>query len=190
MVTIQQESLTRQILAHIAECGKGLIGAFLPRNYPESMLTRDLLGLERCPHRFPRERQATISSLLTRLRREGLVARSGPRKKSSWRITPKGVRRLRKKPLVVDEGIDYILPKPDGKIRLIAFDVPEQDRKKRDWLRAQLIACEYQLLQKSVWVGTRPLPEELMEELDALDLSRHIHLVNIRGKGTILDGLK
>jgi len=80
------------------------------------------------------------------------------------------------------------LPKPlkkDGISRLVIFDIPERDRKKRDTVRAELIGYGFRLLQKSVWIGAYPLPKDFLELIDDLELARHIHIFSIRESGTI-----
>lgn len=76
-------------------------------------------------------------------------------------------------------------PKPDGITRLLMFDIPEDERKKRDRLRVQLIAVGFKPLQKSVWIGGCPLPEDLLKEWDTLGLTSYIHLVSLDKKGTL-----
>ncbi|OGF64281.1 hypothetical protein A2661_00880 [Candidatus Giovannonibacteria bacterium RIFCSPHIGHO2_01_FULL_45_24] len=70
-------------------------------------------------------------------------------------------------------------------MRLVIFDVPERERKKRLWLRLELLACGYKILQKSVWVGYCPLPQEFFEALEYLDLRRHIHIFSVNSAGTL-----
>ncbi|OHA03375.1 MAG: hypothetical protein A3C92_00330 [Candidatus Sungbacteria bacterium RIFCSPHIGHO2_02_FULL_53_17] len=78
------------------------------------------------------------------------------------------------------------MPKKDGKLRIVIFDIPERDRRKRDWLRVQLLANDFEPLQKSVWTGTRPLSVTLMKEIDALNLGAYIHIMSIGEKGTLV----
>ncbi len=187
-IRLSQSSLTRDILEHLAESGKGLLGVFFPPGYSYTDPSRRILGLDRpCRHRFDPSQKLSLSTILSRLRKEGLVARDGAKKKSSWRITRKGKERLRIS--VVAESlpkVGYMLPKKDGKVRIVMFDIPERQRRKRDWLRMQLLACDFEPLQKSVWTGARPLPEELIEEIDALDLGAYVHIMSIGEKGTLV----
>ena len=62
------------------------------------------------------------------------------------------------------------------------FDVPEERKAERDWLRAELLSCDYTPLQKSVFLGLRPLPAVLLEELKSKDLLSHIHVVGLEKK--------
>lgn len=162
---------------------------FFPPGYSYTDPSRRLFGWDRrCRHRFDSAQKVSISGILSRLRREGLVARDGARKTSVWRITGKGTRYLRVLSVAVDPlpKSDYIVPKKDGKLRIVVFDIPERERRKRNWLRTQLVACDFEPLQKSVWTGTRPLPEKLIEEIDALDLGAYVHIMSIGEKGTLV----
>ena len=127
-----QSSLTRDILEHLAEGGKIMLEAFFPRGYSYTDPSRRLFSLDRpCRHQFIPTQQRSLSTILSRLRKEGLVARDGARKKTSWSITHKGNRRLQlfasTKSLPKNT---YTVPKKDGKLRIVAFDIPERERRK------------------------------------------------------------
>lgn len=168
-------TLTRLILEKISEFGEATISAFFPAKYPEARLWRRILGLDD-RYRFRRE---TFSSVLSRLRAQGLVARRGARQKSVWRLTPRGVAYA-----AASARADKS-PRPDGVRRLVIFDIPERERAKRDAIRLELVAAGFRPLQKSVWYGERPLPEGFLELVDALALARYIHIVSVRDTGTL-----
>ena len=182
-------SMTRDILEHLAEGGKIMLGAFFPRGYSYTDPSRRVLGLDRrCRHHFTPKQQRSISSILSRLRKEGLVARDGTRKQSVWHITRRGhghVQSLAEMAEVLPHH-KQILPKKDGKVRIVIFDIPESERRKRAWLRAQLVACDFGQLQKSVWTGTRPIPETLIADIESLGLGSYIHVMGIGEKGTLV----
>ncbi|MEK7500771.1 MAG: CRISPR-associated endonuclease Cas2, partial [Patescibacteria group bacterium] len=69
--------------------------------------------------------------------------------------------------------------------RLVMFDIPESKRKKRNWLRMNLMAANYSQLQKSVWLGYNPLPESFIKFLDELKLKNKVHIVSIAKQGTL-----
>ena len=170
---LRKATLTHLILEKLAELGEASIAGFFPERYPEARLWRRLLGREG-GYRFRKE---TFSTLLSRLQAEGLVARSGTRQRSVWRLTPEGEEHLRR--------YSHDLPRPDGVARLVAFDIPEKERAKRDAVRTELVAAGFTQLQKSVWYGERPLPPDFVELLDALQLKRHVHIFSIQKKGTL-----
>lgn len=168
-------TLSRLIMEKIAELGEVAVGSFFPAKYPEARLWRELLGLGG-DYRFRRE---TFSTLLWRLKSQGLVVRSGTTKRSFWRLTEKGRVGL------AALGTLGAEERPDGVRRLVIFDIPEKERAKRNAIRLDLAAAGFRQLQKSVWCGERPLPEDFLELVDALNLRRHVHIFSVREKGTL-----
>ena len=170
-------SRTYLILQKIGELGKVTLNSFFPSNYSYTRISRKLFGLDSYPAVSPQ----TLSTLLSRLQSEGLIARQGKRRKSSWVLTKKRKRTIQKR----GEMRMPIIVKPDGITRLVIFDIPERERKKRDTLRAELIGYGFEGLQRSVWIGYRPLPADFIEFLDSLNLKNKVHLFSVRESGTL-----
>ncbi|MEK7505641.1 MAG: hypothetical protein AAB597_01980 [Patescibacteria group bacterium] len=57
-------------------------------------------------------------------------------------------------------------PQNSPKNLLVIFDVPENHKFKREWLREQLKRFGYKMIQQSAWIGPSPLPEEFMACLE------------------------
>lgn len=133
------------------ELGEVALDAFFPAKYPEARLWRSILGFDASYEFSPR----TFSAILSRLRRQGLVSRRGTHRRASWSLTPQGKAAI----TAPHHGRDTFaeLPPRDQVPRLVAFDIPERERKKRDAIRRELLACDYRPLQRSVWIGYRPL---------------------------------
>jgi DNA-binding transcriptional regulator PaaX len=55
---------------------------------------------------------------------------------------------------------------------LVFFDIPESKRICRDWLRRQLIELDFYMIQKSVWVGPSPLPQEFIDYIKELGIEK------------------
>lgn len=163
-------TLTSLILGKLADLGEAALDVFFPAKYPEARLWRQLLGLD-ARHRFNRR---TFSALLARLAAQGLAVRRG----SCWRITPRGVRR------VARQRSGAPLP-PDGMGRIVIFDIPERERRKRTAIRLELIAAGFRQLQKSVWYGERPLPEAFPSLVDELRLRGCVHIFGVTKRGTL-----
>lgn len=166
-------TMTALILKKLAEIGYGTIDAFFPAKYPEARIWRQILGLDKT-HKFSKQ---TFHSILWRLQKQKLIERDI----KGWNITELG-RKLVGKVKYVPQAA---LPKEDGIIRLVIFDIPEHERKKRVWLRIELIACEFKILQKSVWIGYRPLPREFLESLEDLGIRKFVHIVSVECSGTL-----
>lgn len=162
-----------------------MINAFL-FPHPKTRMARLLLGLD--PYKrysSPKAAKHSLSSMLHHLKKEGLVAIRGPNKKAVWSITKKGRRvldtsRPPRHQMIFDE-----LPPEDGIARLVAFDVPEKQREKRRWLRTTLIACGFQPIQRSVFLGWRALPEDAIKEISDMRMDDYIHIVVIQKPGTL-----
>jgi len=45
------------------------------------------------------------------------------------------------------------------------YDIPSNMKKERDWFRRQLIKFDYEMVQRSVWVGPSPLPRSFLDYL-------------------------
>ena len=178
-------SLTRALLEHLSENKYLLIDALLPPGYGETHLSRAILGLDNFGYRYASRKAAkrSLSSILSRLKREGLVSYRGSSREAQWRLTRQGKAHL--ETMIARSPPLPHLPPQDGIVRIVTFDVPEKQRGKRKWLRAMLIFCDYQTLHKSVYLGTRPLPQEIIHEIDDLGLSKFIHIAGIGKKGTL-----
>ena len=170
---INRATLTSVILDKIQQAGELTLEGLLPSNRTEARIWRKALGLHDKYEFSPR----TFSAILSRLKNQNLVVKNGEHRKSLWSLTKKGKS--------YSDVIVSSLPKEDGIIRLVMFDIPEIERKKRDLVRYELVACEYKQLQKSVWIGYRPLPEKFVKSLDDLKLKDKVQIVSINKTGTI-----
>ena len=166
-------SLTKLILEKLQDVGELTLDAVLPVNRVEGRVWRKILGLPSGYEFSPR----TFSTILSRLKKQGLVVKTGTHKKSLWSLGKKGADLL--------DIINSSLPKEDGITRLVMFDIPEAERVKRNLVRIELVACGYQRLQKSVWLGYRPLPDKFIKSLDEIKLKDKIHIVSINKGGTL-----
>ncbi|MBI2454127.1 MAG: hypothetical protein HYV54_00940 [Parcubacteria group bacterium] len=171
----EKKYLPTLILEKLAEVGELSLEAMFPKNRAESALWRKILGL---PQDYEFSKQ-TFSTTLARLKKQGLVKNTGNNRRSLWFLTSKGQKEidLYGKPLIPAES--------DGVPRLVVYDIPESERRKRDLIRIKLVSCGYRQLQKSVWLGYRPLPVEFMESIKQLRLQKKIHILGIDKEGTL-----
>ncbi len=171
------DSIPRLILRKLMEVEELTLDAFFPKKYPWAAISRPLFGLDS----YPCVSARTLSSTLSRLKRQGLIARSGKARNSRWYITDDGENWLQE--IIPTED----LPPIDGVTRMVVFDIPERERKKRDAIRAELSTCDFKQLQKSVWIGKRPLPESFIKLLGEWELKNKVHIFSINEQGTIED---
>lgn len=170
-------SLSALILKKIGEFSHATIDSFFPENYPEAALWRLLLGLP-VSYEFSR---SSFSALLSRLKKQGLVERKGAKRKSSWMLTSRGKKFLED----LENDSRALVSKSDGKKRIVTFDIPENERYKRGWIRRELVACDFRLLHQSVWIGECPLSQAFMDGLKKLGLRKYVHIFSIENLGTL-----
>ncbi|MDP3725459.1 MAG: hypothetical protein Q8R20_03265 [Nanoarchaeota archaeon] len=134
------------------------------------------------------EEQQRFYNILSRLQRDGLVAKreSGGRQ-SGWALTKRGLAKLlvfREKKKFSPSRISYE-PKKDSIIRVVIFDVPERERHKRVWLRSALLALQFSMCQQSVWIGKRKIPENFLEDLRDREMISYVQIFEINKQGSL-----
>ena len=124
-----------------------------------SLMRRRMHGYE--DHSFSRSvKEASDSSLrvvLSRLKKQGLVKNE----RGLWNITDKGKEYLKKKLFFRKHKKRLNAPNKSRRL-IVAFDIPEYKRRERDWLRIELKNLGFKMLQKSVWFGPAPLPNDFV----------------------------
>ena len=175
-----------EILKRLGEASLGIIDeGFLNPKYPFTHPTRLLLGLpvyQVLKQKEQKRRKRLFSLILYRLKKDGLVVKTERKNGTMWRITMKGENTLK----THDERFTIpALPPEDGRPRLVSFDIPENERWKRDRLREVLVLCGYSLLHQSLWIGKRPLSQDTLKLIKTLKLLNYIHIFEISKKGTI-----
>ncbi len=57
---------------------------------------------------------------------------------------------------------------------IVMYDIPSDKKKERDWFRRQLKKFDYSMIQKSVWVGPSPLPEDFLKYVKSIGLIKQL----------------
>ncbi len=60
--------------------------------------------------------------------------------------------------------------KDSPKNLIVMYDIPHVMKKERDWFRRHLKKFNYEMIQKSVWVGPSPLPKNFLEYLKEIKI--------------------
>ena len=60
--------------------------------------------------------------------------------------------------------------KQSPKNLIIMYDIPNFQKRERDWFRRQLMHFGYIMIQKSVWVGPSPLPKDFLKYLKEIKI--------------------
>ena len=75
--------------------------------------------------------------------------------------------------------------KKNDRFTICAFDIPERDRKKRNWLRAVLQRLGFAAIQKSVFIGKVRVPKELIDDMKALRILDYVEIFEISKTGSL-----
>ena len=121
-----------------------------------------------------------VTNTLQYLKKKGFVSYDG----SVWSVTEEGERFYREKGgKMVFRYFHRKEKKEEGKKEnlLILFDIPEKERRKRDWLRTQLKIFGFKQVQKSAWVGPSALPKDFFAYLDELHIRDNIKIFKTHG---------
>ncbi|KKW14457.1 MAG: repressor in the phenylacetic acid catabolism [Candidatus Jorgensenbacteria bacterium GW2011_GWB1_50_10] len=114
-----------------------------------------------------REKKNYLKQSLQRLEKRGFLLK----KENKFFPTPKGLRFFSKLNLL--DRNKQALKKWDGKWRLISFDVPVVDDKKRYLLRGLLHEFNFYKLQKSVWICPNQLAADFWNFLVDYELDKY-----------------
>ncbi len=63
---------------------------------------------------------------------------------------------------------------------IVMFDIPEDRKSEREWFRIHLKRFGYTMIQKSVWFGPSPLPQEFVAYLYSIGLENNIRTFHAR----------
>lgn len=128
------------------------------------------------------------AQFLYRLRRDGLIEEKMRGEKKITSLTKKGREKLEK----LKERYSKKLPNAHSydsdvgdKFIIVAFDVPEKERKKRDWIRNVLRNLKLKSIQKSLWVGKIKIPKQLINDLSELKMLDYVEIFEISKTGSL-----
>lgn len=122
-----------------------------------------------------KNKEQTLRSILTRLKKQGLIEN----KNKIWQITQKGKIHLKNKLISKIPHFGHLKNKKTERNMIVIFDIPETRRKQRNWLRGDLMALGFILLQESVWFGPAPLPKEFIQYLNDTNLLQYIKFFKV-----------
>lgn len=125
---------------------------------------------------YNRYNQESVRVALSRLHTKGYVNSSA----SGWSITKKGIRHSQNNRL-----LGYItspFTENSQPSMVISFDIPENNRSIRHWLRNQIKIFGYKMLQQSLWIGPSPLPSLFLKRLEDLKIRKNVKTFKITKK--------
>ncbi|MBP9821417.1 MAG: hypothetical protein KBC98_00825 [Candidatus Pacebacteria bacterium] len=118
----------------------------------------------------------TVGIALTRLHKQGYIQAT----QDGWTLTPHGKNKAQ-------EQKEWQAPSSNSKESLlVCFDIPENQREYRDWLRGQLKLFNYQMVQRSIWRGPGPLPPGFYAYLKEMEIFEMVHVFRLAPKQRVL----
>ena len=112
----------------------------------------------------------SFSRTIHRLEQEGLIKKAKKEKKTHLLLTQQGKR-------FIKEHREAVRGSPhswDEKWRLVVFDIPEEKRKLRDYLRRYLITLGFGKVQRSIWISPYDFSGVIQRYARKLKLSDYI----------------
>jgi DNA-binding transcriptional regulator PaaX len=145
------------------------------------------LKSERIKDEEIKEAKKRFNKLIFRLKDRGLVEKRNHGRDVKFKSTKKGrekFEKMKKEKLNSLPQINY--PKPKGnEIILVSFDIPEDKRKKRDWLRGALKYLGFKLVHQSVFIGKGRLSEAFLEDIEKMELLKYTEIIKVEDSGTL-----
>ena len=172
-----------------------LLEAFLESGYgaSQSTMARELRAVKR-----RREKGAEEWARYTRLQRryynaiawlkqDGLITDQKSDQGRILQLTRKGMQKF----IALKDRQKNALPEhsyratASNSFVIVAFDVPEKERRKRDWLRDTLRYMGLHMLQESVWIGKVVMPKDFIDDLRTLRLLEYVEIFEITRAGSL-----
>ena len=121
--------------------------------------------------------------LVYRLKKQGLIQK----KENKLKLTKLGFEKLkflreRKKEILPDNNFSA---EKGNNFCIVIFDVPEVERRKRDWLRGSLGHLGLKMVQKSVWIGKVKIPKPFLNSLFKLKMLDYVEIFEITKTGSL-----
>ena len=130
-------------------------------------------------------------AMVSNLEKDGLVEVSEDEEGKYFKITQKGKNKLyqlNERKAGELPPINYKVGKGSNLV-LVMFDIPENERKKRVWLRSALVVLGFKMVQKSVWMGKVKIPKDFLKDIAEIRVIKFIEIFEV-GKTGSLKSLK
>ncbi|MEK9173076.1 MAG: CRISPR-associated endonuclease Cas2 [Patescibacteria group bacterium] len=169
---------TADIITAILESGYGASASKMDRNYRrlEARRTKEILH---------REKMKSYYNLISKLNRDGFLIV----KQKNWLLSALGKKKMEKLKKQMIERIPrkkYEVAKSND-LTIVSFDIPEKEKRKRNWLRDTLANLNFKMLQKSVWLGKNKIPGELLNDMRKLEILDYVHIFSVNRTGSIAE---
>ena len=143
---------------------------FAPPRSMYQYVYRDRIRLRRAYER--RKAKKSFSQFVGYLREKGYIKVKALEGTKGIILTPKGAARV----LQVKRKLKEKKKRKDGRWIMIAFDIPEKQKKAREYLRGALVDLGYQKFQQSVWVCPYDVYKETEEAVRSYRIIPYVKL--------------
>lgn len=169
---LEKALLPAELMLAIHEAGHGASRRTIEKKFRDIQTARD--NFTNSP-----ERRISLSNTLQKLKNDGLVERRA----KGWIATRLG-----------REFLESLIAKPSRRAYpanrsnstiIVIFDVPEEVKYKRDWLRDCLKNMGFKMIQKSVWSGRVSLPQEFIKDLERYRIIQYVDIFQATKLGSL-----
>jgi len=184
-----------EIIGDIATNAADVMGAFLDSGYGASrgkidfeISKRQAARAEKSVDReFQKRIRQDYCNLIYRLKKSGLIREEIENKKKFLFLTRKGKQEMSLlKEKSKNKLPDNFYQRDKGnRFIIVVFDVPEKEKRKREWLRSALKNMEFKIIQKSVWLGKNKIPQKFLLDLSKLNLIDFVEIFEITKGGSL-----
>lgn len=116
------------------------------------------------PAIFPYKKQS-MNNALYRLNKSGYISKNN----DYVLLSPSGRKYVENKKTRLIT-FDSPFQKATPKNLLVMFDIPETKKAEREWFRYHLKEFNYEMIQRSVWVGPSPPPKDFLDYIKEIKL--------------------
>lgn len=157
--SILNDSLTASawVFTSLIELGEITMHAFLSPSIYADLPTPSFELLNNQAKKKPIPKEMAIRQSIRRLQKQGFVERNN----NKYSLTKIG----REFANYIVNRKKVLTNKWDNKYRVVIFDIPEQKKDVRNWLRKELYFLNYKKLQESVFISKYPLTKDLVKEI-------------------------
>jgi len=183
-----------EILEKVSEFGGDLtetIEAILTSGYGASLrkieYNKTKISAKKNEQEDIRRERKRCQNLIYTLEKDGLLKRN---KKEGIKFIFK-TKKGKEKEKELEEKSKRTIPKKEYKMArsenfsIVIFDIPEKERRKRDWVREVLKNMDFKMVQKSVWIGKIKIPKEFINDLFKLEMDKYVEIFEISKTGSL-----
>ncbi len=135
---------------------------------------------------FERQEKRRFASFIYKLKKDGLLMDAGGEGGKILEITSLGRAKLAKTASKESlPKVNQYRTEEGGIFTLVIFDIPEDERRKREWIRRALAELGLTMVQKSVWLGKVRIPKQFIADLNELKILNFVQILEITKAGTL-----